>query len=166
MGERYARASGSSNLAPGGEGRTDLDILLAAGLAARARPERIAALRVQRMIDAQDMRDIYSVVEYYDTEVAQHLSRKGRKQIPKDARRTLIVAIVNWMMRTECGYCGGTGVVAREGTAGRLTDTCDACHGSGVKPLSRAVPHAHARTALWLVDEINQSAREALKSMR
>ena len=125
----------------------------------------MAALRVRRMVESGDRRDIGAVVEFYDGELAGYLSRKGRRQMPKDGRRYLIAAVLTWMMHQRCDWCGGTGVIPREGTAGKLTDTCDTCHGSTIKPLSRAVPHTHARTALWLVDEINQQAREALKHM-
>lgn len=164
--ERYARAVGSSHLSPRGEGRTDLDVLIAAGLAARARPERIAALKVQRMAETGDLSDSYSVVEHYDAALNGYLGRKGRKPMPKGARRELVVSVLRWYMDQQCPYCGGTGRIAQEGTAGRLTHVCDGCHGSGVKPLARAVPHAYGKHALWLADEINKNGREAIKQMR
>lgn len=164
--ERYVRAASSSHLAPGGDGRTDLDVLIAAGLAAKAEPKRIFALKVQRMAETGDWSEGHGVVEHYDATLNGYLSRKGRRPMPKPARRELVVAVLRWYMDQKCHYCGGTGKIAQEGTGGRLTHVCDGCHGSGVRPLSRAVPHAYAKHALWLVDEINQHSREAVKQMR
>lgn len=160
------RAASSSNLAPNSEGRSDLDLLIAAGLASQANPNRIMALKVQRMIDTGHLGEVWAVVEHYDAMLNGHLSRKGRRPMPKSARRALVAQILHWMMFPGCDYCGGTGKIAEEGTAGRLVHTCTGCHGSGVKPLSRSVPHAFSRHALWLVDEINQHSREAIKQMR
>lgn len=165
--ERYARAATSSNLAPKAEERTDLDLMIASGMAMqRCSPMQLAALRVQRMIDTGDQRDLWLVVEHYTVELAEHLARKGRRQINKDGRRMLSTSVLHWMMHMTCDYCGGTGKIAMEGTAGTRAETCSACHGSGIKPLSRAVPSIHARTALWLVDEVNKHSREAIKKMR
>lgn len=167
LAEKYARASNSGHLSPKTEAnsRSDLDLMLAAAFATRKHPEWVAALQVQRMIDAQDTRDMWTIVEYYSDDLAGHLSRKGRKQMPKPARVTLILSVVHWMMHMGCDYCGGTGVQAEEGTAGTRTNGCSACHSTGVRPLSRVVPSAHGRTALWLVDEINKHSREAIKEM-
>lgn len=164
--ERYMRATTSSNLAPGGEGRTDLDVLIAAGLAAQAKPDRIMALKVQRMIDSGQLGEMWAVVEFYDDMLNGYCSRKGRRPMPKAARRALVAQVLHWLMYPGCDYCGGTGKIAEEGTGGRLAHTCTGCHGAGIKPLARAVPHAFARHSLWLVDEINQSSREAIKQMR
>lgn len=164
--ERYMRATSSSNLAPGGEGRTDLDVLIAAGLAAQAKPDRIMALKVQRMIDSGELGEVWPVVEHYDAMLNAYCSRKGRRPMPKVARRALVTQVLHFLMFPMCDFCGGTGKIAEDGTAGRLTYTCTGCHGAGVKPLSRQVPHAYSRHALWLVDEINQHSREAIKQMR
>jgi len=164
--ERYAKALTSGNLVPSLTRQTDLDVMLAAGAAVRASPDRMAALRIQRMIETRDTRDLWSVVEHYDNALAQYLDRGGRRMIPKAGRRYLVTQILHWMMHMGCDYCGGTGKIAEEGTAGTRTDICPACHGAGVKPLSREVPHVHARTALWLVDEIHKHSREAIRQMR
>lgn len=172
--ERYAKAATTGRLDPKA---SDIDILIAAGLAVRTKhvggrevevPVNYAlvnALRVQRMIDLGDKRDLWDIVEWYDKLLVEHLKRKGRKQMPAMGRRALVTDVLKWMCDNRCGWCGGTGVVAREGTAARLTDPCEACHGSGIKPLARAVAHQHARTALWLVDTINMHSRQAFKEM-
>lgn len=163
--ERYARASSSGNLAPLVDERTDLDVMIAAGIASKAKPDRIAALKVQRMIVTGELGEVYAVVEHYDGILAGYLSRKGRRPMHKEARRALIVEVLHWMMFPKCEFCGGTGKMTEEGTAGKLYHTCSACHGATIKPLSRAVPHHFAKHAHYLVDDINQHSREALKQM-
>lgn len=164
--ESYLRAASSSNLKPNAEGRSDLDLLIAAGLAAQAKPERIMALKVQRMIESGQLGEVWGVVEFYDGMLNGYLSRKGRRPMQKMQRRALVSQVLHWMMFPACDFCGATGLIAEEGTAGTRTSTCPACHGSTLKPLSRQVPHAYSRHALWLVDEINQHSREAIKQMR
>lgn len=171
MAERYVRAAASLNLTPDADERTDLDILIAAGLSVQYNPDRIAALRVLRMVDTQRLEDLQPVVEHYEASLAAYLARGGRRSIPQAGRRALIMAVLNWQMHKACDFCGGTGRVPRDVDAeGReaavLTQMCDVCHSSGIKPLSRAVPSAHGRTALWLVDQMAMHAREAIKDMR
>ena len=180
LAERYARATSSSHLAPGGEGRTDLDMMIAAGLAVtKTRPKPgeeaprvnhnwVNALRVLRLIATEDMNDVHLIVEHYDGLLNGHLARKGNRPMPKPARRSLIVAVLQWKVHLRCDACGGAGKLAEDGEPGRgkMMLTCDACHGAGIKPLSRAVPQAHGRQAQWLVDTIDQHSREAIKQMR
>jgi hypothetical protein len=164
--ERHANASVSSNLAPGGLGRTDLDVLIAAGVAAQCRPDRMAALRVYRMIDTGNTQDLWSLVQHYDVALANHLAKRGRRQMNKMARTALINRVLFWLMHPGCEFCGGTGLVAHEGTGGRLAGPCVACHESGVQPLSRSVPPAYGDHAAWLVDQINAQGQEAVAHMR
>lgn len=164
--ERYARASSTGNLAPIVDERTDLDVLIAAGIAAKAAPGRMMALRVQRMVTTGDMGELFTVVEHYDALLNAYLQRGGRRPMRKDARRELVVEVLHWMAHPKCGFCGGTGKDVVEGTAGKQASVCGGCHGSGIKPLSRAVPHAFAKHALYIVDNINENSREALRHMR
>jgi hypothetical protein len=164
--ERHARACVSTNLAPGGLGRTDLDVLIAAGVAAQCRPDRMAALRVYRMIDTGDTQDLWSLVNHYDGVLHNHLLKKTRRPMHKQARVALIHRVLYWLMHPGCEFCGGTGLVAQDGTAGRLTGPCEACHGTGVHPLSRSVPHAYGDMAAWLVDQIDAHGHEAIEHMK
>lgn len=171
LAERYAVATSSSRLVADADERTDLDYLIAAGVAAKDKPERIAALKVLRMVETQRLDDLHSVVEHYDAALATYLSRGSRRQIPRAGRRALIVQVLNWQMHKGCDFCSGAGLVPRDvDSEGReayaLTMMCDACHGSGIKPLSRAMPSFQARIGLWLVDQMNMHAKDAIKHMR
>lgn len=169
--ERYSTAAGASTLAPTGAA---IDILIAAAKAV-TKPNTssinwnwVYALQVQRMVVTGQLGEAFAVVEHYDSMLNGHLSRKGRRPMPKPARRALVVSVLHWKMHMRCEFCGGAGQAAADGDDGRgkRLFTCSACHGAGVKPLSRAVPHEHARTAHWLDDMMNQHAREAFKQMR
>ena len=167
--ERYARAGNSANLSSTHTDldlRDDTDLMIAAGTVARARPSLVAALRVQRMVTERDPRDARLLIEFYDKELAHYLSKPSRRQLPKPARHILILETFRWLLDPDCPYCIGTGKFAHEGTAGRLSDDCNGCHGSGKKPLARAIAPAYARAAEWLVDEIKQNSAEAVKQMR
>lgn len=156
--ERYARATRSSDLGQSAEHQTDADVLIAAGIAASGNQRKILALAIYRLGVTGDMSGIHPIVEACDGWMAGHLSRKGNRPMPRAARRALIVDVLGWYMHPRCDYCGGTGVIAEEGTAGRMTSACTGCHGSGMKPLERQVPRAHVQPAQWLADQIQQYA--------
>lgn len=156
LAERYAIATQSGNINISTEHRTDADVLIAAGIAASGDQRKMLALSIYRLGVTGDRTGLWPIVEACDDWLNTHALRKQRRTMPKHARRALIVAVLGWYMNPRCDYCYGTGVVAEENTAGRLTSECPACHGSGKKPLEREVPHAHAKQAQWLADQIQQ----------
>lgn len=165
LAERYANSSNASYLNPGA-GASALDVVIAMALATRRHPERVAAVQVDRMVVLQDLRDLHPVIEFYCDALAHYLLRKQRSPMPRQTRGALVTAVVKWKMHQTCDYCGGTGLVAEEGTAGTRTYGCAGCHSTGVAPLARAVPNAHTRLALWLVDEMNSHAKAAYVAAR
>jgi hypothetical protein len=134
--ERLATASTGSDLTPG---RGDLNVLIASGMAAHQRPERMAGLRVKRMIDTGDIKDLWPVVEHYDAALAGYLGKKGRRPMPEAARRVLISRVLTWLMGPGCEFCGCTGHIAQDGTAGTRSSRCAAPPSQTARPV-RASP--------------------------
>lgn len=134
-----------SGAVEGMTGLTDVDLLLAAGAAAQRSPERRLALAAYRIQVRGDMEGLGIVVDGADAWLQGRLARGGRRPLPRDARRQLVIDTLLWWTNPICGYCGGTGFVQAmvkgldEG-AGRLTtESCSCCHGTGRRPLAREV---------------------------
>lgn len=157
--EQYARAATSGDLRQVVDHRTDADVLLAAGIAASGKPRLTLALTIYRMGVTGNTEGIGPVIDACDHWLSAYMHRKsGGRVMPVRARRALVVDVLRWYMHPTCDYCGGPGVIAADGTGGRLTESCPACHGSGKKPLQRAVPHTHIKPAEWLATQIEQHA--------
>lgn len=163
--ERYARATQSSDLSPTVERRTDADVLMAAGIAASGDPRKILALAIYRLGVTGDRSSLWQIVEECDGWLAGHLSRKGRRPMPKAARRQLIVSVLGWYQNQTCDFCGGTGIAVEEDAGRSVGSICEACHGSCKKPLQREVPPAYELSARWLADQIDQHALLIHKEM-
>ncbi len=157
--EQYARATTSGDLRMASDHRTDADVLLAAGIAAGNDPRRQLALKIYRMGVTGSLEGLSDVVHACEDWLSAYLQKKhGGRVVPQRARAALVTDVLKWYMNQTCDYCGGPGVVATEGTAGRLTEQCPACHGMGKKSLARAVPHTHIKPAEWLATQIQQHA--------
>ena len=125
--ERYATATNSDDLTPALAGRTDADVLLAAGIAARNDPRRQLAMAAFRMSVRGDMTGLMEVVDAADGWLVGHLSRGGRRPLPRATRRQLVVDTLQWWIAPICGYCGGTGsfVALVEGCLLYTSDAAD-----------------------------------------
>jgi len=160
--ERYASATSSGNLTPKLTGLTDADLLLAAGAAAQRSPERRLALAAYRIQLRGDMEGLSVVVDGADAWLQGRLSRGGRRPLPRDARRQLVVDTLLWWTNPICGYCNGTGFVEAtvedtDEAAGRLTtEACSCCHGSGRRPLAREVPPKLREHAEWMATQLDR----------
>lgn len=160
--ERYATATNSDDLTPDLRGRTDADVLLAAGIAARKDPRRQLAMAAFRMSVRGDMAGLMEVVDAADGWLVGRLSRGGRRPLPRATRRQLVVDTLQWWISPICGYCGGTGkltalVEGSDESAGRLSgQACSCCRGTGRKPLAREVPPALQKHAEWMVSELDK----------
>lgn len=165
IGERYASATHSSDLTPRMDGMTDADVLLAAGIAAGGDERLLIALKLWRMRVNGDMDGLYSVVGRADGWMSGYLSRKGNRPIPKAARMALVADTMKWWLHPTCSYCNGHGFIEVPDTNRLSTVACTACHGTGQRPLARAVPHAHAKPAQWLAGELDKLAAVIHKRM-
>jgi len=157
--EQYARATTSGDLRQAADHRTDADVLLAAGIAAGKDERRKLALKIYRMGVTGSLEGLGDVIHACDDWMSGYLQKKhGGRVMPQRAREALVTDVLKWYMNPTCDYCDGTAVIAAEGTAGRLTEQCPACHGTGKKSLARAVPHTHIKPAEWLAMQIQQRA--------
>lgn len=157
--EQYARATTSGDLRQAADHRTDADVLLAAGIAAGKDERRKLALKIYRMGVTGSLEGLQDVIDACDGWLSAYLQKKnGGRVMPHRVREALVTDVLRWYMNPTCDYCGGTTVIAAEGTAGRLTEQCPACHGTGKKSLARAVPHTHTKPAEWLALQIEQHA--------
>jgi hypothetical protein len=158
--ERYARATMTSDMThkPGG---CDINTLMAAGIAAAGSREQAVALALYRVGVTGDRFALPALVD----EIAGWLTHKQRRAIPPRARRALVMSVVVWWFEPTCRYCEGRCFVAVKGT-GRLSATaCDACHGTGKRPLKREVAPAHVESAHWLVCRLDRLIGEIERVM-
>lgn len=167
--ERYVIATQSTDLHQGA-GSCDADVLVAAALAASCitmvdgrevidhakRKKYSLALAAYRYGVTGDKSGIWPIVEACDEWLIASLKRKNKKLPPQQTRRALVVATLGWYANQRCDYCGGTGVIAEEGTAGKMTEVCSSCRGTGKKSLEREVPRHLKEHAEWIVTQINQ----------
>lgn len=157
--ERYATATRSSDLSPPTTRRlTDAEVLLAAGIAASGDARKSLALRIYRLGVTGDTTNLWSIVEEADGWLHRHLDKRGRHQMPKAARRALVVRVLQVFMDPRCDYCYGNGKVAEEEDGRKVHSACPACGGTGLKPLAREVPRVHRQAAEWLLQQIHQQA--------
>lgn len=178
--EQYVIATQTSDLRARAECRTDADILIASGMIAACvkldasgrevidheKRKRVSlALACYRYGVTGDKSGIWPIVEACDDWLIASLKRKNKKIPPQTARRALIVNVLGWFANQGCDYCGATGVIATDGTAGKLTEPCSACRGTGKKTLEREVPRAHVEHAQWIITQINQHVAMVHRAM-
>ena len=159
--ERYAVATNSSDLTPVA-GHCDADKLIAAGWAA-SDPRRAAGLSLYRMSVAGNTQGLETVVDTMDGWLQGRMHRKGIRPMPKHQRREAVASVLRWWIRPTCGYCEGRcfELIHRDEAtatgAGVLSGTpCQACHGTGRRPVEREVPNHLGKTARELADELDR----------
>lgn len=157
--ERYARATSTSDLTPNLTGRCDADKLIAAGWVARD-PRRSAALALYRMAVSGDMNGLQTIADTMDGWLNGKLQRKGAKPVPRIQRREMVVHVLHWWVRPTCGYCEGRGfeLLGNDDAPGARAlspVSCQACHGSGKRPVEREVPPHLKESARMLADQLD-----------
>lgn len=160
--ERYAIATGSSDLTPRASGHCDADKLIAAGWAA-SDPKRAIALSLYRMAVTGNTQGLQGVVDAMDGWLNAATQRKGGRPIPKHQRRQACASILSWWLKPTCGYCEGRGFELvpsdnPEGTGARVLSgtACQACHGTGKRPLERELPSHLGKHARDITDQLDR----------
>lgn len=148
--EQYARATQARDLTLEPEALSDADVLLAAGYAAQGDAGRAVALTIHRALVTGSPASMHEAVDWC-ADWIQHRSRKG---YGRAERRDLARRVLGWVRDHRCPQCHGTGVIAVEGTGGRLANVCTHCRGSGVVLLRECLPHKHVVIAEQLADEL------------
>lgn len=161
--ERYALATDTADLTPRADRRCDADKLIAAGWAAQGDPRRALALDLYRMGVTGNTQGLAAVVESASGWLSAWSSRKGRTPLPRHQRQQLVAQTLHWWLKPTCGYCEGRmfellpSASGDEGGVRALsTEPCQACHGSGKRPLAREVPSHHVAAATYLADELDR----------
>lgn len=165
VGDKYARATHSSNLTPSLRGQTDADVLLAAGAAAHGNERMSLALDLYRMRVNGDMRGLLAVAHQMEAWLKTRMHVKGGRPMSRIAREALITQTMQWWIAPTCPFCAGHGFVPAE-DAPRLTlDECVSCFGKGHRPLAREVPHQLVAHAQWMVDQLDRRVAEIHERM-
>lgn len=162
--ERYARATETTDLTPRSDRRCDADKLIAAGWVTQGDPRRALAMDLYRMGVTGNTQGLATVVDAASGWLAAWTSRKGRTPMPKHQRAQLVTQTLHWWLHPVCGYCEGrmfellpSATGDDEGGARALsTQACQACHGTGKRPLAREVPAQHVAAATYLADELDR----------
>jgi hypothetical protein len=157
--ERYARAASSTDLTAHADARCDADKLIAAGWAAQD-PDHALALGLYRMAVTGDTQGLHPLVERAAGWINAWSSHKGRRMLARAQRIELAAQVLHWWLRPTCGYCEGRGFELvdseHEDGARALSDQpCEACHGSGKRPLVREVPSHLQGHAKHLADKLD-----------
>jgi hypothetical protein len=62
-----------------------------------------------------------------------------------------------WISVTPtCAYCNDLGFKEVENASRLSLEKCEGCHGKGIRPLEREVPHQHREHARWLADQLDK----------
>jgi len=163
-GERYARASVTSNLRVQGH-QCDADKLLAAGYAQRGSERKMLALRLYRMQTTGDRASLSAIVRDATTSLRGRLSRKGNRPMPAAQRDALVVQTLRWWLSQRCDYCNGSGFDTIDGAPALSMQACAACDGTGITPLKRIIPHRLLVHAYWLAKEWDVMCAEVIGDM-
>ena len=152
--ERYNTAIHASSLKPDASTTfSDLDVIGAAGLAARYEPMGIA---LARMLGGGGAGDVVSVMADAGWKRARTINVKLNHVQAKDIAR----AVLAWLRDGRCNDCGGTGYRIIPGTPS-LGDDCPACKGTGKIPFEAQFRQEWREIARWLSHEVERSQANA-----
>lgn len=128
-------------------------------------PRKTLALAVYRARETGDLSQLHSIVTQAEGWLSGRLSRGGNRPLRREARRALVVDTLHWWMNPTCPYCEGRRKVAMEQAAALSTQSCEACHGTGKRPLHREVPRPHVHHAEWLAEQLDELLIVVFKDM-
>lgn len=153
--DRYHNACHSTNLRP--DDRTtyaDLDVIGAAGLAAKYEPMGIA---LARMLAGGGSGQVIAVMT--EEAYVRSQSIKGGR-LTRTQASDMSKAVLAWWRDGVCKPCAGTGFDLIPDTPS-LGGECKACSGTGKMPFDQQFRHEHREIANWLSDQIRQCQSRA-----
>ena len=155
--ERYNTAIHASSLKPDANTTyADLDVIGAAGMAARYEPMGIA---LARMLGGGGQGDVIAVMA--DAAFIRSHGIKGGRLTRLQAT-DIAKAVLAWFRDGRCDPCGGTGCRIIPGTPS-LGDDCPVCKGAGKLPFEVQFRQEWRETARWLSSEVERSQANAGK---
>lgn len=174
VGERYLRASVTSDLGVKLDRACDADMMLAAGYAAAAQcrdgdATGTLALALWRMRVTGDMSAFQSIREEATNRLVRQMRRPGRDKLPPMARVQafdLTKLVMLWWLNKTCGVCEGRGHPLAPGS-NRVNEArdCVGCNGRGESQVERAVNNAHREHARWMAGEFDGMAGAIFRDM-
>ena len=160
--ERYASAVNSSNLCVKAETTySDVDVLIAMGIAARYHPLGAALQRLFVDGKATECVDLMA-------KMARDHSFKVKSKLSPFQSQRLAREVLAWYRHGVCTDCGGTGKEIIIEPKPHLSDVdCGSCYGTGRRPFERSFSPDVLVIALWLKDEVAKhqamAGREAMQ---
>lgn len=152
--ERYNTAIHASSLKPDANTTySDLDVIGAAGLAARYEPMGIA---LARMLGGGGQGDVIAVM----AEAAFKRARTMGVKVNRIQADDISKAVIAWFRDGRCDPCGGTGFKIIPGTPS-LGDDCPSCKGTGKLPFESQFRQEWQDLARWLRGEVERSQANA-----
>lgn len=158
LGESYSSAVAS--------GRTDADVLLAAGYAAAHNSNGLLALAIWRMRETKTREGFDDVVR----RAAGWLDGQGKRhklaKLTRPERLEVARIALAWWLDDTCPDCMGRHHPTIKGTAhldyGR---NCKTCHGTGKLPVERIIASDRRAHARYLDNEFSAMAGAIFKDM-
>ena len=151
---RYAAAIHAKTLKPDPRSVwSDLDVLGAAGLAAKTQPLGIALARMLSGGGHQDVIDSMAHVTY-------ERSHRMKVEITQAQAIDIATAVLSWYRFGTCNHCRGIGYQIIKGTPS-LGQECKRCKGSGKIEFEGQFPYEWRDLASWLAGEIERTKAQA-----
>lgn len=154
--DRYASAIRSSHLRSEAGRVTDVDVLGAAGIAAKrsALPMALARLFVG---DARAADEIVGILSALLRDRSMHTAPDLKRTQADDIAR----AVLAWHRDGVCKPCGGHGYERIDGTPALSERECGACQGTGRRLFERQFRAAWRPHARWLLSVVEVEMSEA-----
>ncbi|WP_046111807.1 hypothetical protein [Aquincola tertiaricarbonis] len=155
--DRYASAVRSSNLRGKSDVQGAVDVLGAAGLAAKRTPLGMALERLF-VGDNAAAGEIVNILAGMLVGKAWH---GDRIELPRTEAADMARAVLAWHRDGVCKPCGGHGVLVMRGTPTLGDQRCTACRGTGRLLFDRFFSMERLHLARWLVAEMEREMNVA-----
>lgn len=166
VGERYARASISSNLkVQTHTQQSDVDKVHAAGCVQAGSERKMIGLRLYRLQTTGDRASLSLIFRFSRAALQFRLSRKGNRPLPGAHLDTLVTRTLQWWISQQCEFCGGTGFDTVENAPALSLKECSACNGTRITPLKRVIPNHLLSHADWLTKEWDGMCADVIGEM-
>lgn len=163
--DRYSQAVHSTNLRSRSRSTmADIDMLGAAGFAAKRSPLAMALLRLYVADDQAASGDLVGILAGMLVGKAWH--GFNNMKLHKTQAADMARAVLAWHRDGVCKDCRGLRFTAIEGAPALSGHACQACGGSGKVPFERHFSEERRPLARWLVSEIEREEAMAGRDVR
>lgn len=155
--DRYASAVRSSNLRGKSDTQGAVDVLGAAGIAAKQAPLAIA---LERLLNGRSGSS-REVVDMMCEAVISKAWLQDRCVLPRTEGADMARAVLAWYRDGACTSCGGHGVLTRRGAPSLSDQKCTACKGTGKVLFDRQFSMERLSLARWMLAELERELAKA-----